>query len=1372
MQNRVGSPRSPTTGGDRRNGAADVSVPAIDDNARVPDDVSVAPLVRGASEVGCGTASDLGSNYACFPSRVVGNVIDPGEVVRSPSGTSASGDRGPEIGVGRLEYSDFNRTPPVDYENSSEEDDAPPEQDNQTGTTDSIETDQLIDYASTVALSRIKDEAEAAGDVLDASLVRGASEAGSGSASDPGSNYALFPSRVGGNVIDLGNVVRSPSGFSTPDDRGPKTVAGSFEISPRYLGYRQVTEEVSFKNKQALSDPNTPTDSTHPVNTSEYRGVSDQRDEDRRKDIIIKQESMDSTPPVDTSKEAGVRPDVSHQRDQAIPKTKTEDTEKARREVAVVLESIMQVLVDNEVPEVEQQAKVSADGTQQMSKVLVGDNEVPKVEQQVNVSADETHETQQKTPTELAEESMRIQELEKKAAESAALSKQLDDEWNDTRVWVRECLDSLTDSQLAEVDVAALTRFLELPGDSRIYVRAFEIEPRQLRFFRRKQWLSDTDVEQSLRYLASSGPRSFEIVNSINLAVPEAMTVQKYIAPSIANGRTIGLLVGIYNFRHYHWTCIVFDFKNNKRILFDPLQQRAVYSELAKICKSAFAPLLVGTYAGMREENFTDYKQQDGYNCGLYVLEFIRHYVSDKLDSLDSSSSSHEEYQNTQFLRVMYLSKIFSISTIPDESNTQTGAVIKKRRRRSRKPSHKKGDLVEPITLESTTDSDIVKPKSKLIIESSSPSPPSSPSPSPIMSPKPPPPPSPISISAVSQPIPVTPLSVDPYPIVNEIQMSSASMSNEMIAFIKIHQDVGVTLPLVSAYFANHIDASNRKDFLDIFQSLTHQVGDKFFLKSVSSPLKRKAEDDGNNSSAKLKKITGTQKVHKTPQQLAPEDHVDQQINSPQQLTPAKEADAGVAIPVDNEETRKRKNPPSSENDSGSATKSPKKSSSSSPSSSSSSESTDSSATDTDQETSARRQLREKLTDVLKRSSTGMSLSVIQRKVTGSKKDIQAILPSIATEKNRKWFLKVVRIINTPVHGNKVIDRDLFTKDIWTPKPKKRLKQKSVEEYESKMLPAGYAVVEDIVDIEMKNKKPIYHVVFEAVNGVRPPGKPLRKKDFYDINKFRDKIECLVKWKKSGMTRSDYFTKHPAARPFLEVRKNISADGDKGWCSFRAVGVALELLTKRMVVSTKTIRDFRAQGAKIMKKHKREPLPATAEVSTEEITKVLESWGIKGNQPEEIDKDTDKENSTDDDEDIKYGAKWPEVLYFTRMICSKKVGHDIPLDFNELSKNLSQGGKSIDALKKLNLGPGVYLVAGFYANMSCGHCVVLEVLDDRVFVHEDDMIGGPENLNWLHQLSYVRRVKLMDENSVPEKKKSKKKKKTQDGNGSQVGVGA
>ena len=44
--------------------------------------------------------------------------------------------------------------------------------------------------------------------------------------------------------------------------------------------------------------------------------------------------------------------------------------------------------------------------------------------------------------------------------------------------------------------------------------------------------------------------------------------------------------------------------------------------------------------------------------------------------------------------------------------------------------------------------------------------------------------------------------------------------------------------------------------------------------------------------------------------------------------------------------------------------------------------------------------------------------------------------------------------------------------------------------------------------------------------------------------------------------------------------------------------------------------------------------------------------------------------------------------------------------------------------------------------------MVLEVDGGSVQVHEEDISGGVEHLDWLHQVSYIRRIKLKDTDEI------------------------
>ena len=51
----------------------------------------------------------------------------------------------------------------------------------------------------------------------------------------------------------------------------------------------------------------------------------------------------------------------------------------------------------------------------------------------------------------------------------------------------------------------------------------------------------------------------------------------------VKKGLDVGLLISVMNIADIHWTVATLDFKQNKRYLFEPLQDRSAYGELNKI---------------------------------------------------------------------------------------------------------------------------------------------------------------------------------------------------------------------------------------------------------------------------------------------------------------------------------------------------------------------------------------------------------------------------------------------------------------------------------------------------------------------------------------------------------------------------------------------------------------------------------------------------------------------------------------------------------------------------------------------------------------------------------------------------------------------
>jgi hypothetical protein len=152
-----------------------------------------------------------------------------------------------------------------------------------------------------------------------------------------------------------------------------------------------------------------------------------------------------------------------------------------------------------------------------------------------------------------------------------------------------------------------------------------------------------------------------------------------------------------------------------------------------------------------------------------------------------------------------------------------------------------------------------------------------------------------------------------------------------------------------------------------------------------------------------------------------------------------------------------------------------------------------------------------------------------------------------------------------------------YEDDIWTLPSRKRLKQPSVEAQEASLIPKDHDIVDRIIDIdEDDDGVPIYRVRYEkGTNKVRPRPRWLHQEDFVDINEFRSNIDIVVRWKQSGLSKANFYRFDEAARNVLDFSRNAGAD-DEGWCSFRAVGVAIELLTGKQVVSSDLLRRFKS----------------------------------------------------------------------------------------------------------------------------------------------------------------------------------------------------
>jgi len=498
-------------------------------------------------------------------------------------------------------------------------------------------------------------------------------------------------------------------------------------------------------------------------------------------------------------------------------------------------------------------------------------------------------------------------------------------------------------------------------------------------------------------------------------------------------------------------------------------------------------------------------------------------------------------------------------------------------------------------------------------------------------------------------PSPITATSVVPYTF-NGVMMTMTSLRNELVAFGHKYRRQGITLPLAAAFFVHHLDSSRMPIFNKLFDELFEQDGNAYRL--ISFPNIKSSPDTDD-------------------------DHQE---------------------------------------------------------------------TDTDNEV-GNRQLRDDLMTVLQSSKQGFLRATIHQKMSvmfghHSTVEIDKVLDKIADEKKRTFFLKPAHLRSrskpsTPTPSTKsqpsqspkpsksaavapapqttpppvqtpaalasqttpppAQDSDSSK---WSPKTFRRLKQKTVDEEDADQIPVDQDLIARIVDIQGPKNAELYKVSFEKLTGRKKRAMEwISRTTFVKFDAWKDEIDIIRRWKASGLSKVQYLKMNPADQVFFDKKKLLTADGD-GWCSFRAVGVALEKLVGRNPVTTPMIETFQEAGLK------------------------------RGGR-----------------EETKHGTRWKEVASFIRQVCSKKVGHNINLDFKTLSKNIYEGsgGIGVAALKSLNLSPGIYLLAGFYTNRAAGHCVVLEVLEASVWVHEYDTEGGLENLGWLRELTYVRRIKLVDE---------------------------
>ena len=195
----------------------------------------------------------------------------------------------------------------------------------------------------------------------------------------------------------------------------------------------------------------------------------------------------------------------------------------------------------------------------------------------------------------------------------------------------------------------------------------------------------------------------------------------------------------------------------------------------------------------------------------------------------------------------------------------------------------------------------------------------------------------------------------------------------------------------------------------------------------------------------------------------------------------------------------------------------------------------------------------------------------------------------------------------------------------------------------------------------------------------------------------------LKQWKKSGLTKEVFFRQNKDARQWRDLRRNHGADGDEGWCNYKAAGYALWLLNSSSLEVSTLVRNYKDR---YIRRHPNLSKPAIEQLQTQIwdgiILQMIEEFTARG-----IQLNPNRSES-------KYGANWSEILAFMRNVCSKKIGFGIQLDFAELTRNRYLGGSGIAAIAKCNLESGIYLIAGFNLDRSMGHAVVLEVHDTKM----------------------------------------------------------
>ena len=198
-------------------------------------------------------------------------------------------------------------------------------------------------------------------------------------------------------------------------------------------------------------------------------------------------------------------------------------------------------------------------------------------------------------------------------------------QWKDLQDWVAESVGSLDPNEMATVDLDALTRYMGFHYDSLLSVGEMRVRLYQLHNFRGTEWIDDAVVRNCAWAVREHSPRSYFILDSLIMEL-SAESRDRSFRIQLDKAVASGLCVWPMNYKGMHWCVIILDFTNNKVVFFDPLQSRGVYGYMVGAYKEHIRPEIRSSHPNMDEEHYRGFKQEDGYNCGIYILEFIGHY--------------------------------------------------------------------------------------------------------------------------------------------------------------------------------------------------------------------------------------------------------------------------------------------------------------------------------------------------------------------------------------------------------------------------------------------------------------------------------------------------------------------------------------------------------------------------------------------------------------------------------------------------------------------------------------------------------------------------------------------------------------------------